>query len=90
MLVHVLTKQIHLRMLNKRNEGSRPGIQEGKQLEPLEMISTASWDFNAFRVNSALKRVWRGTSPLVLQRQASRDLSLLGVVVVADMDRKKK
>lgn len=43
------------------------------------MIETASWDFNAFKVNNALKRVWRGTSPLVLQRQASRDLSLSGV-----------
>ena len=39
------------------------------------MIVTASSDFNAFKVNKALNRVWRGTSPLALQRQSSRDLS---------------
>lgn len=44
---------------------------------PFEMIATASSDFSDFKVNKVLKRVWRGTSPLVLQRQSSSDLSSL-------------
>ena len=44
---------------------------------PFEMIATASSDFNDFKVNKVLKRVWRGTSPLVLQRQSSSNLSSL-------------
>ena len=49
------------------------------------MIVTASSDFNAFKVNKALNRVWRGTSPLALQRQSSRDLSSSEVITM-DME----